>query len=1070
MTISTTVNRSGPYAGAGTTGPFTVGFRFLENTHLEVVKTSISGVDAVLSFPADYSVTGAGGTSGTVTTTAAVAVGEKLTIIRNVPFTQETDYTQSDPFPAESHEDALDKLTMAVQQLQEVSDRTLTLAVSSSGVSTTLPTPEANKVLGWNLAENALINVDAAGGGGTSLPSIAGQAGKFLSNDGSNLLWDDTASSGGGIWVNVQDYMSAAQLAGVNGTGPLVDVIDAIEAAIAECGDITWQGSMLAQRPSAGGMKAGGTVGFPAGVYMVSRTILVPPHVRLTGQSGGGFFMPRPNDASTADGNVANVRGAQILANFPAGSGPNQAGQMWVISTANWEAGGSARPAFNKCYAGAVDIDAGNVSMVPGVEIDHLWIDSVRTPATGLHIPTQIPYGGVRLIAGLLARMQSVHIEGVDHAILVNSSWGFHVQNIFGYAYLGGMMMINDVNAGKVTQVYINRDRTLDATAPRSLSNTNRLDGIAAGSLDNDSAGFPEDFTNMRIGCFVQFPNGLHVDSFTAEGWDIGKLINQAPNSALAFTNFYSEANSIAPWACVGQIGTVSGFFDFSPGSRYGFCWGLVNSFLLSGCLPRRLHVMPTVLDPNRNIQIAVAKPDLYRNLGGGKSANMITWSNDVSQGRTLANMTATAYSQTAPDGSFTAGTLTASGAGVASFVKSGANIAAITGTVVDFVNFGQDQPYCHWADFKAGTAPVTAIELTFSGGTGRTVKGVITWTAGVPALVLSGHASITGFCEALGDGWYRINVAGNCGNNTTMVASVYLGDGTTTATAGHTLYMGEHEVNPTATPLFPIYNMSATVPVSRNPGQAGQGETWECRPGINYLGEERGRIRVAANGNPYALGLDTGNVNTGTYTTWDSALQRIARSDVSNWEVVVRDGDTIVQTANNQGVVQKNKNVTVFKEGAGSNYTLNVIPTPSGTAPYIPLSGRCDWEMRNINLNMPTPNTTDTTLMGFFLLVGGSGRNNITSGFYDAVIDLKTAWSIWQQGFESSNRLHTLFSKVNILGGGVSKLHTQSATPANSKTHVSQTSVQFSAAGAVVTGGVSGYINAVDISVTGIS
>jgi hypothetical protein len=161
VTVQTEISRSGPYAGSGTTGPFTVGFRFLDNTHLQVIKTSTSGIDTTLVITTDYSVSGAGGSSGTVTLVSALASGEKLTIIRDVPFTQLADYVDNDAFPAESHESALDKLTMQTQQNREALDRSLTLPATVSGVSTTLPTPEANKFLGWNASANAFQNIDS---------------------------------------------------------------------------------------------------------------------------------------------------------------------------------------------------------------------------------------------------------------------------------------------------------------------------------------------------------------------------------------------------------------------------------------------------------------------------------------------------------------------------------------------------------------------------------------------------------------------------------------------------------------------------------------------------------------------------------------------------------------------------------------------------------------------------------------------------------------------------------------------------------------------------------------------
>ena len=161
MTVATSTSKSGPYAGAGTTGPFTVTFRFLENSHLQVIKTSTAGVDSTLALTTDYAVSGAGASTGTVTLVSALLSGEKLTIIRNVPFTQEADYVQNDAFPAESHERALDKLTMETQQLKEAVDRALVLPATVAGVSTTLPTPAGNNLVGWNETGTGLQNFDA---------------------------------------------------------------------------------------------------------------------------------------------------------------------------------------------------------------------------------------------------------------------------------------------------------------------------------------------------------------------------------------------------------------------------------------------------------------------------------------------------------------------------------------------------------------------------------------------------------------------------------------------------------------------------------------------------------------------------------------------------------------------------------------------------------------------------------------------------------------------------------------------------------------------------------------------
>lgn len=159
MTVQTETSRSGPYAGAGITGPFTVGFRFLSSSHLRVIRTSVLGVDATLVLDTDYTASGVGASSGTVTLTIALAVGEKLTIIRDVPFTQTADYVTGDSFPAESHEDALDLLTMQAQQLKDDIGRSLTLPATSVGASTELPSAAANSLIGWDETGGGLKNV-----------------------------------------------------------------------------------------------------------------------------------------------------------------------------------------------------------------------------------------------------------------------------------------------------------------------------------------------------------------------------------------------------------------------------------------------------------------------------------------------------------------------------------------------------------------------------------------------------------------------------------------------------------------------------------------------------------------------------------------------------------------------------------------------------------------------------------------------------------------------------------------------------------------------------------------------
>lgn len=164
MTVSTTTSRA-DYTGNGTTTAFAVPFYFLDDSHLTVLRTQIStGVITTLAITTNYTVSGAGNPAGgTVTCVVAPTTDQKISILRNVPLTQLNTYVPNDPFPAASHERALDKLTMEVQQLDEAIDRALTLPANTAAgsVSAALPSPVANRLIGWDNTATALQNVDA---------------------------------------------------------------------------------------------------------------------------------------------------------------------------------------------------------------------------------------------------------------------------------------------------------------------------------------------------------------------------------------------------------------------------------------------------------------------------------------------------------------------------------------------------------------------------------------------------------------------------------------------------------------------------------------------------------------------------------------------------------------------------------------------------------------------------------------------------------------------------------------------------------------------------------------------
>lgn len=125
MTISTTATRI-TYDGDGVTVAFAAPFPFFAASELEVIaRDTAAGTETTKTLGADYTVAGGDGVQGTVTALAAPPAAVQWVIRRKTARTQATDYTPNDPFPAETHEKALDRLTMIAQELGEESDRAL---------------------------------------------------------------------------------------------------------------------------------------------------------------------------------------------------------------------------------------------------------------------------------------------------------------------------------------------------------------------------------------------------------------------------------------------------------------------------------------------------------------------------------------------------------------------------------------------------------------------------------------------------------------------------------------------------------------------------------------------------------------------------------------------------------------------------------------------------------------------------------------------------------------------------------------------------------------------------------
>ncbi|MDP3425887.1 MAG: hypothetical protein Q8S17_00725, partial [Humidesulfovibrio sp.] len=130
MTLSTQISKTS-YTGNGATTVFPVPFPFMRGDDIKVLLRR-DGAETPLLSGTHFSVTGEGNPSGgSLTLAEPPATGTTLVLYRAPAIVQEVDYVENAAFPAETHEAALDLLTMICQALDEKIGRAVLYPVST---------------------------------------------------------------------------------------------------------------------------------------------------------------------------------------------------------------------------------------------------------------------------------------------------------------------------------------------------------------------------------------------------------------------------------------------------------------------------------------------------------------------------------------------------------------------------------------------------------------------------------------------------------------------------------------------------------------------------------------------------------------------------------------------------------------------------------------------------------------------------------------------------------------------------------------------------------------------------
>lgn len=176
MTISSETSKN-TYSGNGSTTVFQYTFRILDEDEISVqLKNNSTGVITTQTITTHYTVSGVGESAGgNITFVTAPASGYTVILVRDTTFTQETDYEEYAAFPAASHENALDKLTMLAQQLNEALVRTLKVDPAVSGFEgQVVGTPAASNIIRVNSDGDGLEFSTAVDLGGYTMPAGTG--------------------------------------------------------------------------------------------------------------------------------------------------------------------------------------------------------------------------------------------------------------------------------------------------------------------------------------------------------------------------------------------------------------------------------------------------------------------------------------------------------------------------------------------------------------------------------------------------------------------------------------------------------------------------------------------------------------------------------------------------------------------------------------------------------------------------------------------------------------------------------------------------------------------------------
>lgn len=370
--ITTLINRI-EYTATASQTTFPYPFRVDNQNWLKVYQNGV-----LKTLTTHYTVTGVGSDSGgnVVLVTGATA-GDSVIIIRGTPNTQETNYVENDKFPAEAHEEALDKLTMIAQDLTEGYGRCIRFKPQDTQENWYMPTVAANKFL--------RINSD---GDGLELATIDADATYNVLSAKGDLIYGTTGGVAERLPIGTE-----GQILRVASGLPVWDDDDAATYAV-----ITSKGDLI----------RGNNSGAPERLAIGSTGQV------LTVSGGTAVWAPNVADVITSAGDLIEGN----LLGQPARLAIGTEGDVLVVNSSGFAIWENRRASAARAYRGTnqsingntyTKVQCANESYDYGGCYDHVTNHLYTVPVTGVYLVV----GRIQLTGTATQKMIMIYYDGV---------------------------------------------------------------------------------------------------------------------------------------------------------------------------------------------------------------------------------------------------------------------------------------------------------------------------------------------------------------------------------------------------------------------------------------------------------------------------------------------------------------------------------------------------------------------------------------------------------------------------------------------------------------------------------